>query len=74
MTTIQIRQQIDRFRVWACQSEALAKIPRVSEQTATKGRAMADAYRHCADTLERALEGRTAHPPHNPMLKVPTGH
>jgi hypothetical protein len=55
MTTTQVRQHIERFRLWASQSETLAKIPRVSDETATKGRAMADAYRHCADTLERCL-------------------
>lgn len=55
MTIHQIRQQIDRFRVWASQSEALAAIPKVTEQTSLKGQAMADAYRHCANTLEHAL-------------------
>ena len=56
MTTHQIRQQIDRFRVWANQSAALAGTPKVSGQTSLKGQAMADAYRHCADTLEHALK------------------
>ncbi len=60
MTTFEIKHQIERFRLWASQSQNLASIPRVSGQTQIKGQAMADAYLHCADALERALEGRTA--------------
>jgi hypothetical protein len=65
MTTIEVKHQINRFRIWASQCENLASIPRVSGYTEIKGRALSDAYRHCADALERALEGRNNHQPHN---------
>ena len=64
MTTFEIRQQIERFRLWATQSETLGKIPNASDSTKIKGQAFAGAYRHCADTLERALESRHASPTH----------
>ncbi len=65
MTTIEVQHQINRFRLWASQSENLASIPRVSGHTEIKGQALADAYGHCADALERALEGRNTHQQHN---------
>ena len=65
MTTIEVKHQINRFRIWASQCENLASIPRVSGQTEIKGRALADAYRHCADALEGALQNRNTHQPHN---------
>jgi len=65
MTTIEVKHQINRFRIWASQSENLASIPRISGQTEIKGRALADAYRHCADALEGALQNRNTHQPHN---------
>ena len=52
MTTTEVQHQINRFRLWASQCENLASIPRVSDHTEIKGRALADAYRHCADALE----------------------
>jgi hypothetical protein len=65
MTTTEVKHQINRFRIWASQCENLASIPRISGYTEIKGRALADAYRHCADALERALDGQTAPQPHN---------
>ncbi len=62
MSNSEIRQQIEQFRLWAAQSETLGKIPNVSHSTKIKGQAFADAYRHCADTLEHAMETKNANP------------
>lgn len=54
-----IAQYVERFQVWARQAEELCSIPNVSHQTRIQATATANAYRHCADTLARALKNQT---------------